>query len=156
MRRFTVRLLQSLGLAPVAYLFVCLINASIGQTPFGLALPSMVDPDSNSMVELLLFTAPGQLLFLLASCFIHSRRLLCGAFVLSATLTMLLQCLLFAQTFGATWSSAEILGLWVINLPWLLLALIPGLGLLIALDPLKGPFPTGPTMTANQPSSTIS
>ncbi|WP_422422385.1 hypothetical protein [Pseudomonas sp. GZD-222] len=131
---FTLRLLQSLGLVLIAYLFVCLMTAEITQSSFSLKLPSLIDPGSDSTIELLLFTVPGQLLFLLLGCFIHRRRLLGSAFVLLATMPALLQCLLFAETFGNTWSSTEILGLLGFNLPWLLLALVPGLALLMALE----------------------
>ena len=67
---FTQRLLQSLGVALVAYLFVCLMTADLTQASFSLELPSLIEPDSNSAVELLLLAVPGQLLFLLVSGFI--------------------------------------------------------------------------------------
>jgi hypothetical protein len=138
LRWFSVRLLQSLGLIPVAYLFVCLMTANLVRAPFSLELPSLVDPDSNSTVELLLLTIPGQLLFLLAGCFIHRRGLLSGAFVLFATMTALVHCMLFAQTFGNTWSNIELLELLGFNLPGLLAALVPGLALLIGLEQWRG------------------
>ncbi|MNJ42427.1 hypothetical protein D3C77_373980 [compost metagenome] len=137
-RLFTLRLLQSLGLPLIAYLFVCLMTAEITQTSFSLELPSLIDPGRDSTIELLLFTAPGQLLFLLLGCFIHKRRLLGSAFGLFATMTALLQCLLFAEIFGNTWSSTEILALLGFNLPWLLLALVPGLALLMTLERWPG------------------
>jgi hypothetical protein len=138
-RLFTLRLLQSLGLALVAYLFVCLMTADITQASLRLELPSLIEPDSNSTVELLLLTVPGQLLFLLVGSFIHRRVLLNGAFVLFATMTVLLQCMRFAEALGNTWSNTEILGLLGINLQWLLLALSPGLALLAALERWPGP-----------------
>ncbi|CAK9892573.1 MULTISPECIES: hypothetical protein [Pseudomonas] len=136
-RLFCLRLLQSLGLILVAYLFVCLMSASMREMPFSLTLPEISQPDNNSAVELLLFALPGQLLFLLAGCFIHKQRLLSGGFVLFAALTALLQCLLFADAFGNTWSTAEIFGLLGFNLHWLLLALVPGLAWLIGLERLR-------------------
>ncbi|MEG0861482.1 MAG: hypothetical protein RSD81_21330 [Pseudomonas sp.] len=143
MRSFTLRVLQSLGVILVAYLFVCLMTADITQASFSLELPSLIEPDSNSVVELLLFAVPGQLLFLLVSRFIHRPLLLNGAFVLFATMTVLLQCMLFAETFGNTWNITEILGLLGFNLRWLLLALIPGLALLAALERWPGPRAAG-------------
>lgn len=140
-RLITVRLLQSLGLVLAVYLFICLMSASIRQTSFSLELPILIDPDSNSAVELLLLAIPGQLLFLLISCFIHRHRLLNGTFVIVAAMTALLQCLLFAEVFGNTWSSTEVLGLFGLNLPFLLLALIPGLVLLASLERWPGPRP---------------
>ncbi|MOA60013.1 hypothetical protein D3C78_1847830 [compost metagenome] len=53
-------------------------------------------------------------------------------------MTALLQCLLFAEIFGNTWSSTEILALLGFNLPWLLLALVPGLALLMTLERWPG------------------
>lgn len=140
---FTQRLLQSLGVALVAYLFVCLMTADITQASFSLELPSLIEPDSNSAVELLLLALPGQLLFLLVSGFIHRPLLLNGAFVLSATVTALLQCMLFAGTFGNTWNTTEIFGLLGSNLRWLLLALIPGLALLATLERWPSPRAAG-------------
>ncbi|PYC27998.1 hypothetical protein DMX06_03485 [Pseudomonas mosselii] len=131
-----IRLLQSLALSPVAYLFVCLMVASIGQSAFSLELPTLTDPDSNSTVELLLGTLPAQLLFLLLSVFLASRQLLVGTFVLAGTLAAWLQCQVFAEHFGTTWSSSEILILLGVNTPWLVLALIPGLALLLGVERL--------------------
>lgn len=139
MRLFALRLLQSLGLILVAYVFVCLMAANIGQTPFSFELPNLIDPDSNSAVELLLFTVPGLLLFLLAGCFIHRLGALSGAFVIAAAVVALLQCLLFAEAFGNTWSNTEIFGLLGFNLHYLLLAVIPGLILLAALERWPSP-----------------
>ena len=127
----------------VAYLFVCLMTADISQASFSLGLPNLIEPNSNSTVELLLFTVPGQLLFLLVGYFVHRTLLLNGAFVLFATVTGLLQCMLFAETFGNTWNTTEILGLLGLNLRWLLLALIPGLALLAALERWPGPRAAG-------------
>lgn len=131
------RLLQSLALTPVAYLFVCLMLASVGQDPFSLELPTLTDPESNSTVELLLGTLPGQLLFLLLGGFVISRRLLVGTFVLAGIITAYLQCVLFAEHFGTTWSNIEILMLLGVNTPWLVLALIPGLELLLGAERLR-------------------
>lgn len=141
LRLVTVRLLQSLGLVLVVYLFICLVTASISQTRFSLELPRLIDPDSNSTAELLLMAIPGQLLFLLSSCFIHRPRLLNGAFVIVAAMTALLQCLVFAEVFGNTWSNTEVLELFGFNLPSLLLALIPGLALLATLERWPGSRP---------------
>ncbi|QHF30599.1 MULTISPECIES: hypothetical protein [Pseudomonas] len=138
LRLFCVRLLQSLGLALVAYLFVCLMTASMREEPFSLTLPEISQPDGNSAVDLLLFSLPGQLLFVLVGCFIHRRRLLGRGFVLFAALTALLQCLLFANAFGNTWSTAEIFGLLGFNLHWLVVALVPGLAWLFGLERLRG------------------
>ena len=137
-RLFCVRLLQSLGLALVAYLFVCLMTASMREAPFSLTLPEISQPDGNSAVDLLLFSLPGQLLFVLVGCFIHRRRLLGGVFALFAALIALLQCLLFADAFGNTWSTAEIFGLLGFNLHWLVVALVPGLAWLFGLERLRG------------------
>lgn len=131
------RLLQSLALPMVAYLFVCLMLASVGQDPFSLELPTLTDPESNSTVELLLGTLPGQLLFLLLGGFVVSRRLLVGTFVLAGTITAWLQCALFAELFGTTWSNLEILMLLGVNTPWLLLALVPGVMLLLGAERLR-------------------
>ncbi|ROL76140.1 hypothetical protein [Pseudomonas vranovensis] len=136
-RLFCLRLLQSLGLVLVAYLFVCLLTAGMSGEPFSLKLPDISQPDGNSAVDLLLFSLPGQLLLLLAGCFIHRQRLLALAFVLSAALTAWLQCLIFADAFGNTWSTAEIVGLLVFNLHWLVVALVPGLAWLIGLERLR-------------------
>ncbi|MCP3748787.1 hypothetical protein [Pseudomonas sp. SBB6] len=138
LRLFCVRLLQSLGLALVAYLFVCLMTASMREEPFSLTLPEISQPDGNSAFDLLLFSLPGQLLFVLVGCFIHRRRLLGRGFALFAALTALLQCLLFANAFGNTWSTAEIFGLLGFNLHWLLVALVPGLAWLFGLERLRG------------------
>ncbi|MCF1488056.1 hypothetical protein LZ838_11885 [Pseudomonas sp. AA27] len=136
MGRSLIRLLQSLGLIPVAYLFVCLMVASVGQSTFSLELPTLTDPDSNSSAELMLGTLPAQLLFLLPSVFLASRQLLVGTFVLAGTLAAWLQCQVFAEHFGTTWSSSEILILLGVNTPWLVLALIPGLALLLGVEHL--------------------
>lgn len=138
-RLIIVRCLQSLGLVLVAHLFICLINASLGQTPLSLTLPSLIDPDSNSTVELLLFTLPAQLLFLLATRCVHRLGSLNGVFALIGTMTALVQCLVFAEAFGNTWSATEIVGLLGFNLHYLLLAMIPGLSLLMALERWPGP-----------------
>ncbi|MGR3995362.1 hypothetical protein [Pseudomonas sp. 1121_17] len=141
MSRVARRLLQSLGLPLMAYLFICLMTAQIRQASF--SLPSLGEPDSNSALELLLLSLPGQLLFVLAGCFTHRRRLLLGVFLLAASITALLQCLVFAQCFGTTWSTAETFILLASNAPALLLALLPGLALLYNTE-------------TTQPSSTIS
>ncbi len=137
MRLAMTRLLQSLALPLVAYLFVCLMLASVGQDPFSLELPTLTDPGSNSTVELLLGTLPGQLLFLLLGGFVVSRRLLVGMFVLAGIITAWLQCALFAEHFGTTWSNLEILMLLGVNTPWLLLALVPGVMLLLGAERLR-------------------
>ena len=72
------------------------MTAQIRQASFSLTLPSLGEPDSNSALELLLLSLPGQLLFVLAGCFTHRRRLLIGVFLLAASITALLQCLVFA------------------------------------------------------------
>lgn len=131
------RLLQSLGLPLMAYLFICLMTAQIRQASFSLTLPSLGEPDSNSALELLLLSLPGQLLFVLAGCFTHRRRLLIGVFLLAASITALLQCLVFAQCFGTTWSTAETFILLASNAPALLLALVPGLALLYNTEQLS-------------------
>ncbi|MCX5507894.1 hypothetical protein [Pseudomonas sp. BJa3] len=136
MGRSLTRLLQGLGLIPVAYLFVCLMVASVGHSTFSLELPTLTDPDSNSTAELMLGTLPAQLLFLLLSVFLASRQLLSGTFVLAGTLAAWLQCQVFAEHFGTTWSSSEILILLGVNTPWLVLALIPGLALLLGVERL--------------------
>lgn len=136
-RLVTARLLQSLGLIPVAYAFVCLMTAAIRQTAFSLELPDLGEPDSNSAGEMLLFTVPGLLLFLLLACHRCKRRTLIALFGLAAVLTALLQCMLFAQCFGNTWSTREILGLLLFNNPSLLLALAPGVAWLLAAERLS-------------------
>ncbi|WP_259370162.1 hypothetical protein [Pseudomonas mosselii] len=110
--------------------------ASIGQSTFSLELPTLTDPDSNSTADLMLGTLPAQLLFLLLSVFLASRQLLVGTFVLAGTLAAWLQCQVFAEHFGTTWSSSEILILLGVNTPWLVLALIPGLALLLGIERL--------------------
>ncbi|UVL23914.1 hypothetical protein [Pseudomonas donghuensis] len=114
------------------------MTASMREEPFSLTLPEISQPDGNSAVDLLLFSLPGQLLFVLVGCFIHRRRLLGRGFVLFAALTALLQCLLFANAFGNTWSTAEIFGLLGFNLHWLVVALVPGLAWLFGLERLRG------------------
>lgn len=136
-RLITARLLQSLGLIPVAYAFVCLMTATIRQTALSLQLPDLGEPDSNSMVEMLLFTVPGLLLFLLLAYQCRKRRTLIVLFGLAAVATALLQCMLFAQCFGNTWSTSEILGLLLFNMPLLLLALAPGVAWLLAAERLN-------------------
>ncbi|ATB65901.1 hypothetical protein [Pseudomonas mosselii] len=136
MGRSLARLLQGLALIPVAYLFVCLMVASVGQSTFSLELPTLTDPDSNSTAELMLGTLPAQLLFLLLSMFFASRQPLVGTFVLAGTLAAWLQCQVFAEHFGTTWSSNEILMLLGVNAPWLALALPPGLALLLGIERL--------------------
>lgn len=122
----------------MAYLFVCLMHASIGQSPFSLKLPNLIDPDSNSCVELLLLTLPGQLLFVLAACFIHRPALLSATFIMVGGVIALGQCLVFAEVFGNTWSLTEVVRLFGFNLQYLLLALIPGVSLLLALEHWRG------------------
>lgn len=139
MRRLITRLVQSLGLALVAYLFVCLMATSLRQTAFSLALPELVEPTSNSTVELLLLTLPAQLLFVLAGCWMAGRAAIIAAFVLLGAGVAWLQCMLFAESFGNTWSNTEVLLLLGVNLHWLLLALIPGLALLLGAERLRKP-----------------
>lgn len=136
-RLITARLLQSLGLIPVAYAFVCLMTAVIRQTTFSLELPDLGEPDSNSAVEMLLFTVPGLLLFLLLACNCRKRHALITLFGLSAMVTALLQCMLFAQSFGNTWSTSELLGLLLFNIPLLLPALAPGVAWLLVAERLS-------------------
>lgn len=130
LRLLVTRALQSLGLIPVAYLFVCSLGASFDR-PFNLSLPHIGAPDGNSLLELLIFTLPGQLLFLLLGSFCRQRRWVGGLFTLCATLVAWLQCLRFAEAFGNTWSTAELAGLLGYNLHGLLFALAPGLALLL-------------------------
>lgn len=137
LRGFGLRLLQGFSLMLVAYLFVCLMTANVSQSPLSFELPTLVEPDSSSTLELLLFSVPGQLLFLLTGSFIHRRRVLIGVYAGAASITLLLQCLLFAETFGSTWSRAEIAGLLAFNLPSGLIALAPGLALVCALEYLS-------------------
>lgn len=56
--------------------------------------------------------------------------------MLAGTLAAWLQCQVFAEHFGTTWSSSEILILLGVNTPWLVLALIPGLALLLGVERL--------------------
>ncbi|MCE0913982.1 MULTISPECIES: hypothetical protein [unclassified Pseudomonas] len=133
----TARLLQGLGLILVAYLFVCLMTAGLRQTGFSLELPDLVEPDSNSALELLLFAVPGLLLFLLFGCFIRNRRTLIHTYVLLAIMVAQLQCLNFAESYGSTWSGLELVMLLGMNTHWLLLALIPGLALLLGIEQLR-------------------
>ncbi|WP_225923091.1 hypothetical protein [Pseudomonas xantholysinigenes] len=128
------RLLQAPGLVLGAYLFICLMSAGIRDADFSLALPELVDPNSNSTVELVLLTVPGLLLFLLIGALAKKRRNIIATFVLIGMLNAWLQCLLFAECFGSTWSGTEILLLLGVNTPWLMLALLPGLSMLVATE----------------------
>lgn len=113
------------------------MTATIRQTVFSLELPDLGEPDSNSVVETLLFTVPGLLLFLLLAHSCRKHRTLIALFGLAAVVTALLQCMLFAQCFGNTWSTREILGLLLYNIPSLLLALAPGVVWLLAAERLN-------------------
>ncbi|MHA6162387.1 hypothetical protein ACX3X6_16095 [Pseudomonas sichuanensis] len=113
------------------------MTAAIRQTAFSLELPDLGEPDSNSATEMLLFTVPGLLLFLLPACNCRKRRTLIALFGLAAVATALLQCMLFAQSFGSTWSTSEILGLLLFNIPLLLFALAPGVAWLLAAERLN-------------------
>ncbi|MCE1116975.1 MULTISPECIES: hypothetical protein [Pseudomonas] len=117
------------------------MTATIRQTAFSLELPDLGEPDSHSVFEMLLFTVPGLLLFLLLflllACNCRKRRTLIALFGLASVVTALLQCMLFAQCFGSTWSTSEILGLLLFNSPSLLLALGPGVVWLLAAERLN-------------------
>ncbi|NER60643.1 hypothetical protein G3435_12890 [Pseudomonas sp. MAFF212428] len=60
-----------------------------------------------------------------------------GLFAVLAALSAWLLCNLFSRAFGNTWTEGEVVVLLVSNLHWWLLALVPGLGLLFALERLR-------------------
>ncbi|PWB31279.1 hypothetical protein DCO48_17520 [Pseudomonas sp. SDI] len=138
MRRLFTRVLQSLGLALVGYLYVCLSSARLANEAFTLELPYLGEPQSSSTVELLIFSAPGMLLFVLLGSLVRRHLALIAAFISLASASAFLLCQLFAESAGATWSSVEIVMLFAYQLPWLLLALLPGLIWLLALERWPG------------------
>ncbi|MFF3701115.1 MULTISPECIES: hypothetical protein [Pseudomonas] len=132
-RLLLIRALQSMGLVLVGYLFILAMTASLRETPFSMSLPYLGDSD-NSALDLALFCVPGMLLFVLLGSTIRRRRVLGGVFAAVAAVSAWLLCELFSTAFGNTWSTSEVLGLLVLNLHWWLLALVPGLMLLFALE----------------------
>ncbi|MDD0973432.1 hypothetical protein [Pseudomonas fontis] len=137
-RRLLTRVLQSVGLPLVGYLYICLSSARLAHEAFTLELPYLVEPQSNSSIELLIFSAPGMLLFVLLGCLVRRHLALIAAFIILAGASAFLLCQLFAESAGATWSSLEIVSLFAYQLPWLLLALVPGLIWLLALERWPG------------------
>jgi hypothetical protein len=75
---------------------------------------------------MLLFTVPGLLLFLLLFRMLQlPQASYAHRPVRASVVTALLQCMLFAQGFGRTWSTSEILGYCCSTCPSLLFALGP-------------------------------
>lgn len=138
-RRLITRLLQSAGLALVGYLYICLSSTRLANEAFTLELPYLVEPQSNSTLELLVLCAPAMLLFVLLGCFVRRPLAIVSAFIILAGASAFLLCQLFSVTGGATWSSLEIATLFIYQMPWLLLALIPGLIWLLLLEYWPGP-----------------
>lgn len=133
LRLIMVRALQSLCLVLVGYVFVWLMTAGVREQTFTTQLPDMGESGSR-IVDLVLFCVPAMLLFVILGSFVRQRRTLGAVFAALAALSAWLLCQLFAQAFGNTWSSAEITVLLMVNLHWWLLALAPGLLLMLALD----------------------
>ena len=133
MRRLATALLAGLAVAPSAALFIALLTGSLRQQRLTLEWPQLIDGGDSIVLELLLTTAPGALLVLLASAWLRRGALSVGAFIGGALLACMLAAGLFAQAFGNTWSISEILAeLVVAQLHLIALALLPGT-LLIAL-----------------------
>jgi hypothetical protein len=133
MRRLATTLLAGLAVAPSAALFIALLTGSLRQQRLTLEWPQLIDGGDSVVLELLLTTAPGALLVLLASAWLRRGALRVGAFIGGALLACMLAAGLFAQAFGNTWSIREILAeLVVAQLHLIALALLPGT-LLIAL-----------------------
>lgn len=133
LRRISIRALQSMLLVLVGYAFVWLMTADVREQMFTTQLPDMGESGSR-ILDLVLFCVPGMLLFVLLGSFVRKPRRLGALFATVATLSAWLLGNLFSQAFGNTWSSVEIVVLLLVNLHWWLLALVPGLVLLFALD----------------------
>ena len=136
LRLIMTRVLQSTVLVLVGYVFVWLMTASVREQTFTTQLPDMGELGSRN-VDVVLMCLPGMLLFVLLGSFIHQRRRLGTVFAVLAALTAWLLCSVFSRAFGNTWSEGEIVVLLVFNLHWWVLALVPGLGLLFALERLR-------------------
>lgn len=136
LRRVSIRTAQSLLLVLVGYAFVWLMTAYVREQTFTTQLPDMGESGSST-IDLVLFCVPGMLLFVLLGSFVRKPRRLGGLFAVLAALSAWLLCNLFSRAFGNTWTEGEIVVLLVSNLHWWLLALVPGLGLLFALERLR-------------------
>jgi hypothetical protein len=133
MRRLATVLLASLAIAPSAALFVTLLTGSLRQQRLALEWPELIDSSGGATAELLVAALPGMLILLLASRLLRGRLLLIAAFVGCALLACICAAFTFAQAFGNTWSSGEILlELVLAQLHLIALALLPGT-LLVAL-----------------------
>lgn len=133
MRRLATTLLAGLVVVPSAALFIALLTGSLRQQRMTLEWPQLIDGGDSVVLELLLTSAPGALLVLLASAWLRRGALRVGAFIAGALLACMLAAGLFAQAFGNTWSISEILAELVLaQLHLIALALLPGT-LLVAL-----------------------
>ncbi len=127
MHRSITLLLASLVIAPSAALFISLLTGSLRQQRLTLEWPQLIDSNDYSVSALLIATVPGMLAFLLAGTFLRRKTMLVIAFICSALLACTFAAALFAQAFGNTWSTREII-LELVIAHWHLvaLALLPG------------------------------
>ncbi|AVO52140.1 hypothetical protein [Ectopseudomonas mendocina] len=143
MRTTLIRLLQGLCLLPGTALFIGLLTCQLQQACQVLAWPLLTEPDGHLAIELVLACLPAFALFLLAACGLLRRAqpvtvllvfALCAAFAAYCAVNLL------ASAYGNTWTPGEIFHeLFLSNLDLLVLALSPGLGLLVLLEWLNHP-----------------
>ena len=81
MRRLATTLLAGLAVAPSAALFIALLTGSLRQQRMTLEWPQLIDGGDSVVLELLLTSAPGALLVLLASAWLRRGALRVGAFL---------------------------------------------------------------------------
>jgi hypothetical protein len=127
MRRSGTLLLASLAIIPGTALFIGLLTGSLRQQRLTLEWPHLIDSSGYAISELLIAAVPGMLAFLLAGAFLRHKALLVVAFICCALLACTFAAALFAQAFGNTWSTREIiLELVIAHLHLVALALLPG------------------------------
>jgi hypothetical protein len=127
MRRSITLLLASLAIAPSTALFISLLTGSLRQQRLTLEWPQLIDSSDYSVSALLIATVPGMLAFLLAVAFLPRKAMLVIAFICCALLACIFAAALFAQAFGNTWNTREIiLELVIAHLHLVALALLPG------------------------------
>ncbi|MEO4049072.1 hypothetical protein AAFN46_18545 [Pseudomonas sp. CAU 1711] len=136
MRRLVMALPASLAIAPCTALFIALLTGSLRQGRLALEWPTLIDGVGYAMPEILLAAAPGMLIFLAASRHLRSRVARLALFAGCALLACAIAAILFAQAFGNTWSTMEILlELVAAQLDLIALAALPGALLVAALHP---------------------
>ena len=140
MPRSITLLLASLAIAPSAALFISLLTGSLRQQRLTLEWPQLIDSSDYSVSALLIATVPSMLAFLLAGAFLRRKAMLVIAFICCALLACTFAAALFAQAFGNTWSTREIiLELVIAHLHLVALALLPGTLLIGVLDQQRAP-----------------